>query len=64
MRIEDNLVTDKDPGFVDEANMNFQLRNDSIVFRKVPGFKNIPFDKIGLYEDEYLSTLSKAKRQF
>lgn len=64
MRIEDNLVTDKDPGYVDEANMNFQLRDDSIVFRKIPGFKKIPFNKIGLYKDKYRVTLPGATSQF
>ena len=36
--------------------MNFQLRDDSIVYRKIPGFKKIPFEKIGLYQDEYRAT--------
>lgn len=49
----DNFETEEDPGFVDAENMNFQLRNDSIVYRKIPGFERIPFDKIGLYVDEY-----------
>jgi hypothetical protein len=44
---QDNLV-DQDPGFVDAAKMNFRLRDDSPVYREVPGFKKIPFEKIGL----------------
>ena len=40
-------VTDEDPGFVDLANENFQLRPDAQVFRHLPGFKAIPFEKIG-----------------
>jgi len=40
-------VTDEDPGFVDQANGNFQLRPDAEVFRRLPGFQAIPFDKIG-----------------
>ncbi len=56
VKIADNLITDEDPGFVDAANMNFQLRDDSIVYRKIPGFKRIPFDRIGLYRDEYRTT--------
>lgn len=44
---KDNFVTDTDPGFVDAATMNFQLREDSVVFQKIPGFERIPFDKIG-----------------
>ncbi len=40
-------VTDEDPGFVDAANGNYQLRPDAKVFQRLPGFKAIPFDKIG-----------------
>jgi len=48
IEVRDNLV-DEDPLFVDAANMNFQLRNDSPAFRRI-GFKRIPFEKIGLYK--------------
>ncbi|NQT13088.1 MAG: right-handed parallel beta-helix repeat-containing protein, partial [Planctomycetes bacterium] len=44
---QDNL-TDRDPGFVDAANMDFQLRDDSLVYTELPGFRKIPFNKIGL----------------
>ncbi len=52
LRIEDNYVTDADPGFVDAAAMDFRLRDDSVVYREVPGFERIPFEKIGPYRDE------------
>lgn len=45
---ENNFSTDEDPGFVDASAMNFQLRGDSEVFRQIPGFERIPFEKIGL----------------
>jgi hypothetical protein len=50
---EDNLVLEdgEDPGFVDPAAGNFQLRDDSIVFEKVPGFEKIPFERIGLQRE-------------
>lgn len=54
----DNLVTDEAPGFVDAANENLMLRDDSYVYKKIAGFKMIPFDKIGLYRDEYRSSIS------
>lgn len=44
----DNLVVDEDPGFVDMANQNFALREDSSIFAKVPDFDPIPFEQIGL----------------
>lgn len=49
---EDNFITSEDPGFVDITNGRFGLREDSIAFKKVPGFKRIPFEEIGLYQDE------------
>ncbi|MHC4532856.1 MAG: right-handed parallel beta-helix repeat-containing protein [Planctomycetota bacterium] len=45
---EDNLI-DKEPGFIDKANMNFQLKADSGAYKL--GFKRIPIEKIGLLED-------------
>ncbi|HOZ50110.1 MAG TPA: right-handed parallel beta-helix repeat-containing protein [Candidatus Hydrogenedentes bacterium] len=51
LQVEDNFVTDQDPGFVDVAAMNFALRDDSVVYKAIPGFRPIPFDRIGLYPD-------------
>ena len=48
-----NYRTDGDPGFVDYKNENFNLRSDSEVFIKIPGFEPLPFDKMGLYTDEF-----------
>ncbi len=47
----DNLVG-QDPRFIDPASMNFQLRDDSPVHSKVPGFKRIPFEQIGLKKSQ------------
>ena len=47
--IEDNLI-DVDPKLVDEKGANFQLHKDSPAWET--GFKRIPFEKIGLYEDD------------
>jgi hypothetical protein len=52
-----NLVTNDDLGFVNESEMDFRLKKDSVVFEKIPGFKPIPFEKIGLYVDEYRKAL-------
>ncbi len=51
VRLEDNYLTEEDPGFVHAANMNFELRDDSIVYQKIPGFKRIDFAQIGPHED-------------
>jgi len=46
---EGNLV-DQDPGFVGPPPKSFQLRGDSPAYEL--GFKPIPIEKIGLYENE------------
>ncbi len=57
MKIAGNYVTDQNPGFVDAAKMNFTLRDDSTVYEKIPGFKRIPFERIGLYRGEFRASL-------
>ena len=49
---QENWITDRDPGFVDAATGDFRLRSDSAVFERLPGFRPIPFEKMGLYADE------------
>ena len=51
--IEKNLV-DIDPKLVDEKSGNFQLRDDSPAWKM--GFKRIPFETIGLYQDDARAT--------
>ncbi|MBM3878984.1 MAG: hypothetical protein FJ387_04595 [Verrucomicrobia bacterium] len=48
--VTDNLTKD-DPGLVSPDTGDFRLKDDS-ASRKL-GFKPIPFEKIGLYRDEY-----------
>jgi Right handed beta helix region len=43
----ENFITQKDPGFVDASQLNFQLKDDSVVYRELPGFEPIPFAQIG-----------------
>ena len=47
---EENLI-DGDPPFVDPAKMDFRLRDDWPVFQKIPEFRRIPMDRIGLQRD-------------
>ena len=42
-----NVVYDTDPGFVDPDSGNYSLRDDSRVFRDIPGFENIDYASIG-----------------
>ena len=41
-----------DPGFVNRAAGDLRLRSDSQIYRKAPGFRPIPFEKIGLLTPE------------
>lgn len=43
----ENYITDKDPGFVDAERLVFQLKDSSVVYKELPGFERIPFEKIG-----------------
>jgi Right handed beta helix region len=54
---KDNLTVAGDPGFVDAFKGDYALKSGSEVFTKIPGFQPIPFDKIGLYIDEYRRAL-------
>lgn len=41
-----NLETGENPGFVNEADGDYTLRPDSRVFKEIPGFQAIPFEKM------------------
>ena len=46
-----------DAAFVDPAGNNWMLKPDAAIFTAMPDFKPIPFDKIGLYKDEFRNTI-------
>ncbi|MFV1981690.1 MAG: hypothetical protein ACC655_11095, partial [Rhodothermia bacterium] len=56
LEVEDNWWTTDDPGFIDRANDNFGFTEDAEVFKHIPGFERIPFERIGIYTDEYRTT--------
>jgi hypothetical protein len=49
VKMENNL-DGQDPHFVDAAHQDFRLKDDSPALKM--GFKPIPFEKIGLYQDD------------
>jgi len=49
------MYTNENPGFVDVANGDFRLKPDAAVFRRI-GFRPIPVEEIGPYQDEYRAT--------
>ncbi|MDR2849873.1 MAG: right-handed parallel beta-helix repeat-containing protein [Verrucomicrobiota bacterium] len=42
-----------DLGFADRKNGDFTLRKGARLLKELPAFEPIPFDKIGLYKDDY-----------
>lgn len=62
--VRDNLVvTEAETGFVDAAKLDFRLRPDSAVFKKLTAFKPVPFEQIGLQRDADRTVLPAADRQ-
>lgn len=47
-KFSDNITTTDDPGFLNEENMNFGLKDDAIIYSKIPNFERIPFEQAGL----------------
>jgi hypothetical protein len=50
---DDNWITDQNPGFISEGEMNFGLTDEAEAFEAIQGFEHIPFDKIGVQKQEY-----------
>ncbi|MCX7007693.1 MAG: right-handed parallel beta-helix repeat-containing protein [Kiritimatiellaeota bacterium] len=56
--IRDNLdLGTEDARFVNAAQLDYRLQPDSPVFKKLPAFQPISFEKIGLQCDEFRATL-------
>ncbi len=49
---DNNLITTDDPGFVNAAGLDFSLKKDAEVYKKLPGFKAIPFSEMGLTKNQ------------
>ncbi len=54
--------TNSDLGFVNAASDNFQLRPDAEIFKRLPNFKPIPFEKIGFEKRREIAN-GAAKRK-
>ena len=59
--IADNLELGEDPGFADAPGLDFRLKDDSMVFRRVADFKKISVSEIGLYLDKYRAGLRAVR---
>jgi hypothetical protein len=47
--LADNYIAEQDPGFINAASGDFQLKKGAAAFDKL-GLRRIPFDEMGLYE--------------
>lgn len=47
-----------DIGLVNEANKDFNLRQDSVIYTDIPGFEPLKFDQMGLKLDSYRTDFS------
>ena len=63
IKVGKNFLTKSDPGFADPSRLNFSLKPDSPVFKALPGFRPIPFEKIGLFTDEFRASLPSAQAE-
>ena len=54
---------DTDPGFVDLDAMDLGLRDDAAIYLDVERFEKIPFAGIGLYTDEFRTTVPGYRRE-
>jgi hypothetical protein len=52
----------KEAGMLNPTKLNFRLRSDSAVFKNLRDFQPIPFERIGLMQDEYRTSLSYIVR--
>jgi len=59
IKIKNNYLFDKNPGFKNLDTMDFSIDENTLknIQAQVPGFENIPFNKIGLYPNEYRKKL-------
>ena len=55
--IENNLTTKQDPGFMDLENGDYTLKEDSEVFTEIPGFKPVPFTRMGMVNDRAMDRI-------
>lgn len=60
---EDKLRAKREAGYEQKPYDvgDFTLKPDARLLKEMPGFKPIPFEKIGLYEDEWRGTCGAAK---
>ena len=57
---ENNIVSVKNPGFVDADNKVYLLKEDAEIYKQIPDFQPIPFLRIGLYSERALARVKDS----
>jgi len=60
-KFEDNIeMSAQEAKFVDVSSKNFALKEDSEIYKKLPDFDAIPFEKIGMYTQRAMDKIKDA----
>jgi len=57
---ENNVATNKDPGFYDMPRRNYILKEDASIFKENPKFISLPFSRMGRYDNRALYRVKDA----
>lgn len=49
--VEQNIAATADPGFKDMKNRDYNIKEDSALFEQMPGFKAVPFTRMGRIDE-------------
>ncbi|MBR1969290.1 MAG: right-handed parallel beta-helix repeat-containing protein [Clostridia bacterium] len=60
LTMENNFVTESDPGFVSMENKNFLLNDDADAYNEITGFNFVPFTRMGRYSDRALARVKDS----
>ena len=58
--VADNIMSNKDPGFIDIDNENYQLKEDAYIYTVLPDFQPIPFTRIGTYYERAMQRIANG----
>ena len=58
--VADNVMSNKDPGFIDIDSENYQLKEDAYIYEVLPDFQPIPFTRIGTYYERAMKRIANG----
>jgi len=60
--VADNFTTRGPVGFANPRGMDFRLKKSSIIHKRIPGFKRIPFEKIGPRRQSHVGAIETRRK--